>query len=205
MEVRPMITLMFKQLQEREPVTDRRFDRMYPNDIRKLAKEQFSPVAVCRRAAQWLAADAGAQVLDVGSGAGKFCMVGAAVCTAGFFTGIEQNENLHEAACEIQARLDFGNLAFLHGNVLDVDMRPFSGFYFFNAFHENLMPSDTDDMQQGRMRYRQYTHYLREQLSELPAGTRLATYHSFLQEVPDSYQLREAAFDGYLRLWEKAR
>lgn len=67
------------------------------------------------------------------------------------------------------------------------------------------MPSDADDVQQKRMLYRQYTHYLREQLSELPAGTRLATYHSFLQEVPDSYQLRETAFDGYLRLWEKER
>lgn len=198
------MTMLFELLQSGEPVEDSRFDRVYSREIRKLAKEQFSPVEVCRAAAKWLAEDAGARVLDIGSGAGKFCTVGA-VCTGGFFTGVEQQGSLHRAACDIQARFELNNVAFLHGNVLEVDMRQFSGFYFFNAFHENLIPtsSGTEDMQQKRTLYRQHTDYLRQQLSELPAGTRLATYYSFLQEVPDSYRLREVAFDAYLRLWEK--
>jgi hypothetical protein len=200
------MTMLFELAQSGEPMEDSRFDRIYPSEIRKLAKEQFSPVEVCRAAATWLAEDAGAQVLDIGSGAGKFCMVGA-VCTGRFFTGVEQQSPLHLAACDIQTRFALNNVAFLHGNVLDVDMRQFNSFYFFNAFHENLVsaPSGTEDMQQKRMLYRQHSDDLRQQLSELPAGTRLATYHSFLKEVPDSYRLRKVAFDAYLRLWEKVR
>jgi len=198
------MTMPFELLQSGEPMEDSLFDRIYPPEIRKLAKEQFSPVEVCRAAAKWLAEEPGAQVLDIGSGAGKFCTVGA-VCTGGFFTGVEQLAPLHRAACDIQTRFALNNVAFLHGNVLDVDLRQFNGFYFFNAFHENLISaaSGTEDAQQKRLLYRRYTESLRQQLSELPAGTRLATYYSFLQEVPDSYRLREVAFDAYLRFWEK--
>jgi hypothetical protein len=51
--------------------------------------------------------------------------------------------------------------------------------------------------------YTLYTQFMREQLSQMPQGTRLATYFSFMDEVPNSYKIKAVDFDLKLKLWEK--
>jgi len=77
--------------------TDTAFDAHYPPVIRAHAFTHFTPVDVARAAAAFLVKAPGDHVLDVGSGAGKFCCVGA-LTTTGHFTGVERRSALHAAA-----------------------------------------------------------------------------------------------------------
>jgi hypothetical protein len=61
---------------DRHPA-DGAFDRFLPERLRAVSPFYWSPLAVAQRAAEWFS-DAGVQnVVDIGSGAGKFCVAGA--------------------------------------------------------------------------------------------------------------------------------
>jgi hypothetical protein len=85
-----MIRKYFRLLVE---LGDRDFDLLYPPPIPSLSELHWTPIDVARRAARFLAPRPGTAVLDIGSGAGKFCLV-AAVSTDGIFTGVEYREGL---------------------------------------------------------------------------------------------------------------
>ena len=76
------------------------FDGIYPEEVRPMAFTHFTPIEIAIRAAKFLVQKSGTKVLDIGSGAGKFCMIGS-VCTNGHFTGVEQRGNLHLLAEQI--------------------------------------------------------------------------------------------------------
>src|SRR5207244_1254082 len=59
------------------PVADGVFDRMFPTELRFVSFQHWTPVAVARRAAELLVGAGARRLLDVGSGPGKFCIVGA--------------------------------------------------------------------------------------------------------------------------------
>ncbi|MBI3542695.1 MAG: hypothetical protein HY075_05405 [Deltaproteobacteria bacterium] len=59
---------------------------------------------MARRAAELLTDGRAARVLDVGSGAGKFCLVGA-LSSKGRFVGIERQRRLVDLSRELAARL----------------------------------------------------------------------------------------------------
>ena len=92
--------MVFDDLKQGEAVTDEEFDVIYPTDIQTLSRRHFTPIAIAKMAAEYLADQPNARILDIGSGVGKFCMIGAA-CTKGHFTGVEQRENLSNLANEI--------------------------------------------------------------------------------------------------------
>ena len=83
-------------------LTDLEFDRVYPSWVRRLSDMHWTPVEVARRAAALLAVDPTTRVLDVGSGVGKFCLIGA-LTTRATFVGIEQRENLVTVARDTAA------------------------------------------------------------------------------------------------------
>jgi len=70
-------------------VADLEFDAIYPQWVRRLSEQHWTPLDVCIRAAELLVTDERSTVLDVGSGAGKFCLIGAA-STGATFVGVEQ-------------------------------------------------------------------------------------------------------------------
>ncbi|HEX7669861.1 MAG TPA: hypothetical protein VF395_09770, partial [Polyangiaceae bacterium] len=67
---------------------DAEFDVAYPPGIRAVSSSFWTPVSVALRAAELLVTTASSRVLDVGSGVGKFCIIGAAA-TGATFTGVE--------------------------------------------------------------------------------------------------------------------
>ena len=85
--------MVFELLKLNIHITDEQFNTIYPTSIRRLSEKHWTPVSVAKAAAEFLVTNPGTRVLDIGSGAGKFCMVGA-VHTRGFFTGVEQREEL---------------------------------------------------------------------------------------------------------------
>ena len=185
-------------------MADEAFDAIYPRRYRTVSKFHFTPVHVAQIAAKFLAEKPGTRVLDVGSGAGKFCMAGAA-CTQGHFTGVEQRQRLFRLAVKLAKRHAVERVEFIHAQATEIDFGRYDAIYYFNSFFENLVPDSAIDQSvpMDRAQYKLYTTFMREQLAKMPAGTRLATYFSFLDEIPDTYKIQYEDFDLKLKLWEK--
>lgn len=100
-------------------VADPAFDAIYPERVRVFSWRYWTPVEVARRAAQLLVTSESTRVLDIGSGAGKFCLVGA-LTTRATFTGIEQRQHLVEVAQWIAERYRVPHVEYRHGDVRTV-------------------------------------------------------------------------------------
>ncbi|MBK8922002.1 MAG: methyltransferase domain-containing protein [Saprospirales bacterium] len=183
---------------------DSDFDAIYPTRIKQISKYHFTPVGVAKRAAEFLVKAPGARVLDVGSGAGKFCLIGAA-CTQGHFTGVEHRKRLHLLAEQLAGKYKLSNLSFLWGNITEIDFSKFDAIYFFNSFFENIVPLGAIDqsVELSSSLYKSYSLHVKDQLGAMPAGARLATYFSYSMEIPAGYTMVSDHFDGKLKFWEK--
>ena len=146
------------------------------------------------------------RVLDIGSGPGKFCAVGAAA-TEGHFTGVEQRENLVSAAKMMVRHYGLPRVEIAHANVTCVNFLHFDAFYLFNPFEENVYPTLRIDFQVELTPglYVSYTDYVRRQLSMVPPGTKIATYCGDCDEIPSCYDCLETSFAGRLKFWIKTR
>ena len=80
------------KLKNLHDLTDEEFDLIFPLEIRRKSATHFTPIKIAKAAAQFLATEPNIRILDVGSGAGKFCFVGA-LTTNAHFTGVEQRAN----------------------------------------------------------------------------------------------------------------
>ncbi len=186
-------------------IEDEKFDRIYPRAIRQLSSLFWTPVAVAAEAARLLVIAPNTHVLDVGCGAGKFCLVAASL-GEGRFTGIEQRAELIAAARAAAARLAVSTVEFVHGNLLDFAFESFDAFYLFNPFEENMHGHKIDAaVPLSPALFRKYTRYVADQLGAQPLGTRVVTYMGYADDLPDCYECEETQFGDDLKLWVKRR
>ncbi len=198
------LPMVFRYLRMNIEIADEDFNGIYPESIQQLAKRHWTPVEVAKQAAEFLATFPGAKILDIGSGAGKFCLVGAS-STHGKFIGIEQRKNLVDLSIEIATSRHLKNVQFIHANITEINFSDYNAFYFYNSFQENLEPDACIDtsISTEPIYYRHYSDYVSSELAKKPIGTRLVTYWSSLSEVPSNYKLQYATFEGRLKFWEK--
>ena len=182
------------------------FDQLYPLQIQALASRHWTPLGVARKAASFLAVDRDARILDIGSGAGKFCLAAAHFRPQAHYFGVEQRKNLLGHANEAKSVLSLENVHFLHGNFTQLNFRNFDHFYFFNAFYENLSGTDKIDhcIDYSAELFYYYNRYLYKELALKPAGTRVATFHSLEDEIPPDFLLAGTDLDNLLKFWIKA-
>jgi Predicted O-methyltransferase len=161
---------------------------------------------IAKKAARFLASAPGTKILDIGSGVGKFCLIGAYNFPASFFYGIEQREDLYQIAVTAKGTTGTGNANFFLGNLTQVDHTRFDHFYFYNAFYENLAGDGHIDqlLPYSTELYLYYSRYLYGMLESKKSGTRLVTFHSLEDEVPPCYQLVDATVDLNLKMWVKS-
>ena len=186
------------------------FDDQLPAHLRTKSSVHFTPVAVAQFAAQLLAPTPGLRVLDVGSGAGKFCLVAAQAQPTATFVGVEYRQRLVTVAAELAARNGLVNVEFVHADAFDLDWADFDGFYFFNPFGEQLhhgywfldltiefCPSN----------FVRWVSAVRERLGQARIGTRIVTYHGFGGPAPMGYDMISEHTYGSDRfeLWVKMR
>lgn len=183
--------------------SDLQFHELYPTEMRVQANMHWTPLHIARQAADFLAAEEGSRVLDIGSGAGKFCLAAAYYRPKSWFTGVEQRANLVQAAESAGTQLVIPNVNFIHSNITAVDFTDFDHFYFFNSFFENIEEAYRidDGVTYSRDLFRAYNGYVYRQLAKKPAGTRLATFHSTEEERPPSFHEVGGSADGALRFW----
>jgi hypothetical protein len=196
--------MIFEQLKLNIDVKDSTFNELYPNHIKELANRHWTPIAVARMAAEYLAEEPNSKILDIGAGAGKFCLVGAA-STKGMFFGVEQRASLTKISKKIADRHKITNVEFIHSNINEISFSDYDAFYFFNSFYENIDTSCLidDTVLPDRDLYYDYSEYVKEQLDKTPVGTRLATYWSKWDEIPSSFDLAGTACNGLLNFWKK--
>ncbi|MCB0689262.1 MAG: class I SAM-dependent methyltransferase [Saprospiraceae bacterium] len=195
--------MLFKHIKANQEVSDQEFDLVYPGHIRKISELHFTSVKVAKAASEYLS-EKSKSVLDIGAGAGKFCMIGS-VWGQGRYVGVEQRSSLCDIANSVIERYQLEQVDMVNTNITDVPFRDFKAFYFFNSFHENICTSDAIDhtIPFGITLYQEYSVYVKEQLDVMPTGTRLVTYHSYLRELPNSYVLKHSAFGNHLKFWER--
>jgi SAM-dependent methyltransferase len=189
-----------------QKVRDAVFDLVYPDDVRRVSARFWTPVEVAATAARWLRGLGVRSVLDVGSGAGKFCIVAnlSAGCTV---SGIEQRLPLVEAARRAAAA--YGAVVdYQHGTIENVDPGPYDAFYLFNPFGENLYhPAEQFDTgpELSALRYMNDLSIMEHWLDSAPEATCFVTYHGFGGRLPSNYELVRAQAKGsdHLRVWQK--
>jgi hypothetical protein len=76
------------------------------------------------------------KILDIGSGIGKFCLIGASLYPYIHFTGIEMSERRVIIANRLKEAMKLDNVTFVHADFCDVykDYLDFKYVYTFNPF-----------------------------------------------------------------------
>jgi hypothetical protein len=163
---------------------------------------------VARCAARWIDEERIGTVLDIGSGAGKFCVAAALAGTAKY-TGLEQRARLVAASRELAECLGVADRAsFIHGTFGSNYVPQFDAYYMYNPFGENLFgpPSQIDgDVELSEARYWRDISAVERMLLRASVGTFLITYNGFGGRVPASYKRVRVNrdFSSVLQMWKK--
>jgi SAM-dependent methyltransferase len=188
--------------------TERVFDQFLPHELRVVSGQYWTPLFVAVRVAAWLDELQVRTVLDIGSGAGKFC-VAVALAGNARLVGVEHRARLVAVArdlarvFEVEERVTFIRGTFGETLVPDAD-----AYYLYNPFGENLFGCEDHldgDVELGDERYHRDVAAVEHLLRTARVGTLLLTYNGFGGQVPMSYE--EVRFDSdmpsLLRMWRK--
>lgn len=197
-------------IRARRTQADAAFDRWLPRELRDRSLEYWTPLPVLARVADWLRETQVRTVVDIGSGAGKFCVV-SALLTSCRFVGLEQRASLVDMARTLATHFDVTErVTFLTGDFGAVPAPPADAYYLYNPFGEYDFDSDRyaeldvpfNDQTLARDLFAM-THLL----SLAPAGTLVITYNGFGGALPHSYEqiAVDVRFPCALRLWRKRR
>ena len=195
------------RLRAGEVVADEELDLVYPPTLRAVSRAYFSPVKVARRAAELLVDGAAMRVMDVGSGAGKFCLVGA-LTTGASFVGVERRARLVDVAADAARKLGVNSARFVVGGIDAIEPAEHDALYFFNPFLENLWPAAEwldAAVELSPAQFDRDVALTLALLGRARAGTRVATYNGIGVKMPETYRLlaREWHMAAYLDLWVK--
>ncbi len=184
---------------------DKTFDSIYPPEIQLLSNLHWTPLEIAKKAVEFLAPTPGKKVLDIGSGVGKFCLVGAYYFPNAEFYGVEQRGDLVKQALLAKEITDTKNVTFIHGNFTQLNLNDYDCFYFYNSFFENLIDDShiDDGMDYSANLYIYYSNYLCKALANKPRGTRLVTFHGTEDEIPPSYKMVDYSMNKALKMWVK--
>ena len=187
---------------------DRSFDRFLPESLRLVSPEYWTPLAVAQRAAEWFDSAGFQTVVDIGSGAGKFC-IAAALFGRCRFIGLEQYSSLATAARALADLFDVDDrISFVAGAFENVPTPSGDAYYFFNPFGEYWLGPDHPPREGADFADRRYQNDIaaaEDLLRRVPVGTCVLTYNGFGGRVPAGYELIRVDWQvpGALRLWKK--
>ncbi len=175
-----------------------------------MSGQYWTPLVVAKRAAEWLADLKVRTVVDIGSGAGKFC-VAAALAGRCHFTGLERRSRLVAAARTLAQLFDVDDrVSFVEGAFGNIATPVADAYYLYNPFGEYLFGSKDhfdSDAERSDERYKRDVAAVQDLLQRAHVGTCVLTYNGFGGRVPSSYQ--EICVDNELpnelRLWRKER
>jgi len=196
---------MLELLKLKIPIKDSEFDEIYPPDVRKLSPRHFTPFHVSEKVSEWLNEyEKPLNLVDLGCGVGKFCFTIGAL-TNHNITGIDFRKNYIQLCNRLNGRFRYLNVKFIEQNILDLEFSNYNAFYFFNSFLEQVDDTAMLDERYERSPkiYLLYQRHLRNQLTLMPKGTIVVTYHAYDSQIPSNYVVMQSTFDGLLKLWKR--
>lgn len=199
---------MAEAIQARRTRADVAFDRWLPLELRDRSLEYWTPLSVLARVADWLRETQVRTVVDIGSGAGKFC-VATALLTSCRFIGLEQRASLVDMARTLATHFDVADrVTFLTGDFGTVPVPQADAYYLYNPFGEYDFDSDRYaelDVPFNDQTLKRDLFAMSHLLALAPAGTLVITYNGFGGPLPRSYEQIsvDVRFPCALRLWRK--
>lgn len=183
---------------------DSSFDKIFQKKYSEISRIHWTPIEIAKIATNWLAKSADTKILDIGSGVGKFCIVGSMVSDAHFF-GIEKRRNLVNETNRLKNKLKLNRINIINENIINIDFKEFDSFYYFNPFCEQIAEYDLidDKINTSDSIYESYENHVFNQLEKSKIGTRLVTYHSPNFYPPASYKIKDMMYEGQLVFWKK--
>lgn len=196
--------MIFENLKQKIYPSDAKFDGIYPKSYQEHSARHFTPVKIAIKAAKLLVDHPSDKIVDIGSGIGKFCCIGASVTDAHFY-GVEKRKTLINVYNKIKRTYKLKNTHFINTDFTELDFKTFNGIYFFNSFHEYYDESCVlDETSKVSLNaYKKYHSDLMDKLNECNKGTKLVTYHTFKNRIPSSYQFIDANETGLLKFYIK--
>jgi SAM-dependent methyltransferase len=183
--------------------SDACFDVVFPASQRIRSHFHWTPVEVAMRACELVAPSPATRVLDIGSGVGKLCLVGALLESRVRWCGIERDAAQVRVARAAARRLGVEKyVQFIHGDFASIEPTSFDAFYFFNPFGETLLEREQPRSHRWNA-FRREIERARELLLATRPGTRVVTYHGFGGDMPNCFDLVhcEGAMTDELCLW----
>lgn len=185
------------------------FDRHLPDQLELASAYHWTPLEVAATVGSWLRKEGVRTLVDIGSGAGKFCVACALVTDCVYF-GIEHRPRLVVAASELARRFGVeGRVSFIQGAFGEITVGGVDAFYLYNPFGENFcgyLDSIDETVVLGPKRFKHDVALVERFLESLPAGVHVITYNGFGGRLPNSF--REVCVDhslpNVLRMWRKA-
>jgi SAM-dependent methyltransferase len=184
------------------------FDQYLPDHVRAVSDRHWTPLHVVSRGVRWLLAAGVRSVVDVGAGAGKFC-VAAALCGDLTCIGLEQRQRLVCTARDLARRFQVDDrVRFDECRFGSCDVPAADAYYFYNPFAETIMGRDDRidaHAERGLERYLTDLRTARVFLRSLPAGALVLTYHGFGGRMPGAFdEVRaDSRIPALLRLYRK--
>lgn len=170
---------------------EREFDQFLPPDLRVVSGQHWTPLAVAMRVAQWVTDYEIGTVVDIGAGAGKFC-VAAALASEAHYIGLEQRRHFVTAARALAAQFDLGERCrFIAGTLGACALPAAEAYYLYNPFGENLFgPDDHLDeaVELSNARFERDVQTARKCFAHAPLGTYVFEYNGFGGALPAGYE-----------------
>lgn len=191
---------------------DAAFENALKKSVQGHSYIHWTPIEVIKAAVSWLGTQSTNhdgkpstnRILDIGSGVGKFCLIGAMNSNA-HFTGVETRKNLFDEAINLKKELKLKNVDFIHSDIKEIDFSNFTAFYFYNPFCELMALSGSidDQIKFNEDAYYSYQDFVADQLKQTPKGTKVVKYCSPDLDISMDFDLKDMYFEGLLQLWEK--
>jgi precorrin-6B methylase 2 len=187
--------------------SDVEFDSAYDKQISELSQQHWTPVPVAARAVHLLTRAGATRILDVGSGAGKFCIVGA-LSTEAEFVGVERRGYLVDIAKQTALRFGAHRATFVHASADSFSFEGFNGVYLYNPFYEQIstfLIQIDGGIERSPLVYRHFVRSTKDKLAAMAPPVAVVTYNGFGGPMPPEYGLRgdEPAGTDLLELWVK--
>jgi predicted RNA methylase len=176
--------------------------------LRVVSGQYWTPLVVAARAAAWFEDVEVRTVVDIGSGAGKFC-VAAALAGRCHFTGMEQRTRLVDASRTLSQLFGVEDqVCFVEGTLGESAVPEADAYYLYNPFGENLFASLDhldEEVELGEARYDRDIAAVEELLRQARVGTCVLTYNGFGGQIPPTYRELRVDYElpSVLRLWRK--
>jgi hypothetical protein len=196
--------MVFKKLSNNDRVSDTAFDSLFPDYHKKISSIHWTPVKIAKEATHWLAIGRDKKILDIGSGVGKFCLIGS-VIKHSHFHGVEQRKSLTDITQDIIDKREITNVTVENKNFQEIDFQEYDGFYVFNPFWENIKVSLAIDFEVPLSGYLyHFNHsYLKMKLESAKIGSKLVTYAVQETQIPSCYKAVQRLHCNTLIFWKK--